>query len=85
MESITDTDDMEQEADAEVDKILFELTAGKLGEAPSAVKDTLPSPAAATADPVADDDESEDDMEEMQQRLQALRSQEIQTIKLTMN
>ena len=74
MESITDTDDMEQEADAEVDKILFELTAGKLGEAPSAVKDTLPAPAAATADPAAEDDESEDDMEEMQQRLQALRS-----------
>ena len=74
MESITDTDDMEQEADAEVDKILFELTAGKLGEAPSAVKDTLPAPAAATADPATEDDESEDDMEEMQQRLQALRS-----------
>merc|ERR1719312_235021 len=69
MEGITDSDELEEEADAEVDKILFELTAGKLGEAPAAVKDTLPAPAAVAED-VAE--ESEDDMEEMQSRLEAL-------------
>jgi len=71
MEGITDSDELEEEADAEVDKVLFELTAGKLGEAPAAVKDTLPAPAAVAED-VAE--ESEDDMEEMQSRLEALRS-----------
>ena len=73
MESITDADDMEEEANEEIDKVLYELTAGKLGEAPAAVKDTLPAPAP-VAEPEAADDESEDDMEEMQNRLQALRS-----------
>ena len=71
MESITDADDMEEEANEEIDKVLYELTAGKLGEAPAAVKDTLPAP---VAEPEAADEESEDDMEEMQNRLQALRS-----------
>jgi len=71
MEGITDNDELEEEADAEIDKVLFELTAGTLGAAPAAIKDTLPAPAAATED-VAE--ESEDDMEEMQSRLEALRS-----------
>jgi len=71
MESITDADDMEEEANEEIDKVLYELTAGKLGEAPAAVKDTLPAP---VAEPEVADEESEDDMEEMQNRLQALRS-----------
>ena len=51
-----------------------ELTAGKLGEAPSAVKDTLPAaPAAASAEPEPEE-ESEDDMEDMRTRLEALKS-----------
>merc|ERR1712012_498146 len=69
MESITDADDMEEEANEEIDKVLYELTAGKLGDAPAAVKDTLPAP---VAEPEVADEESEDDMEEMQNRLQAL-------------
>jgi len=73
MESITDADDMEEEANEEIDKVLYELTAGKLGEAPAAVKDTLPAPAP-VAEPEAAEEDSEDDMEEMQNRLQALRS-----------
>lgn len=74
METVTDTEDMEQEVSAEVDKILLELTAGKLGEAPSAVKDTLPAaPAAASAEPEPEE-ESEDDMEDMRTRLEALKS-----------
>merc|ERR1712025_1292677 len=71
METVTEADDMEEEANEEIDKVLYELTAGKLGEAPAAVKDTLPAP---VAEPEVADEESEDDMEEMQNRLQALRS-----------
>ena len=75
METVTESEDLEEEAQQEVDKILFELTAGKLGEAPAALKDTLPAPAAAVASPAAREAESEeDDMEEMQNRLEALRS-----------
>jgi len=75
MESITEADDMEEEADAEIDKVLFELTAGKLGEAPAALKDTLPAPRPTAAAVSAEkEEESEDDMEEMQSRLEALRS-----------
>lgn len=72
-ESMEDGEDMEEAAEAEVDKILFEITAGALGKAPSKVTDELPvpEPAGATA---ASDEESEEDIEEMQSRLAALRS-----------
>lgn len=72
-ESMEDEDDMEEAAEEEVDKILFEITAGALGKAPSKVTDALPEmePAGATA---ASDDESEEDIEAMQTRLEALRS-----------
>uniref|UniRef100_A0A8D3E981 Charged multivesicular body protein 3 n=1 Tax=Scophthalmus maximus TaxID=52904 RepID=A0A8D3E981_SCOMX len=68
-----DGEDMEEEAEEEVDKILFEITAGALGKAPSKVVDALPEmePAGATA---ASDEESEEDIEAMQSRLAALRS-----------
>merc|ERR1712179_410177 len=42
MEPLGEQDELEDAAQ-EVDKILFELTAGKLGDAPEAVKDTLPA------------------------------------------
>lgn len=72
-ESMEDEDDMEEAAQEEVDKILFEITAGALGKAPSKVTDALPEmePAGATA---ASDEESEEDIEAMQTRLAALRS-----------
>uniref|UniRef100_A0A1A7XSE5 Charged multivesicular body protein 3 n=1 Tax=Iconisemion striatum TaxID=60296 RepID=A0A1A7XSE5_9TELE len=72
-ESMEDGEDMEEAAEEEVDKILFDLTAGALGKAPSKVTDALPDlqPAAAAA---ASEDESEEDMEAMQSRLEALRS-----------
>ncbi|KAM3593978.1 uncharacterized protein V6R79_000205 [Siganus canaliculatus] len=72
-ESMEDDDDMEEAAEEEVDKILFEITAGALGKAPSKVTDALPEmePAGATA---ASDEESEEDIEAMQSRLAALRS-----------
>ncbi|KAM8736780.1 charged multivesicular body protein 3 [Acanthopagrus schlegelii] len=72
-ESMEDGEEMEEAAEEEVDKILFEITAGALGKAPSKVTDALPEmePHGAAA---ASDEESEEDIEEMQSRLAALRS-----------
>ncbi|XP_068608016.1 charged multivesicular body protein 3 [Brachionichthys hirsutus] len=72
-ESMEDEDEMEEAAEEEVDKILFEITAGALGKAPSKVTDALPEmeTGGATA---ASDEESEEDIEAMQSRLAALRS-----------
>lgn len=73
MESVEDTEELEEEAQGEVDKVLWELTEGKLGEAP------LPPTAAAAAsvreEPAdAEEEDAEEDLTEMQSRLQALRS-----------
>jgi charged multivesicular body protein 3 len=67
-----DEDEMEEAVQAEVDKVLFELTAGALGNAPSAISDTLPATSTASAQPVEVEDDEE--IEEMQKRLQALKS-----------
>jgi len=75
MEGLTEEEDMEDAVQAEVDRIILEITTGKLTEAPSAVKDTLP-------DPAADDEEimdeaaaeGEEELEEMKNRLEALKS-----------
>jgi len=72
MEPLGEADELEEAAQEEVDKVLLELTAGKLVEAPDAVKDTLPVPAPSKEEPEKED--SDEDMEEMQSRLQALRS-----------
>ncbi|CAL1575149.1 unnamed protein product [Knipowitschia caucasica] len=72
-ESMEDGEDMEEEAEEEVDKILFEITAGALGKAPSKVTDELPEMESKGAT-AASDEESEEDIEEMQSRLAALRS-----------
>ncbi|XP_014677763.1 PREDICTED: charged multivesicular body protein 3-like [Priapulus caudatus] len=71
MESLDDQEELEEEAQEEVDKILFELTAGALGNAPAKVTDSLPvlEPQAAAAEA-----EGEDDVEDMKARLEALRS-----------
>ena len=45
MEGLNEEEDMEDAVQAEVDRIILEITTGKLTEAPSAVKDTLPDPA----------------------------------------
>ncbi|XP_046441517.1 charged multivesicular body protein 3-like isoform X1 [Daphnia pulex] len=66
LEGLEDTDELEEAAQQEVDKVLWEITAGQLGKAPAAVTDSLPVP-----ESVADDEE---DLEEMQSRLQALKS-----------
>lgn len=72
-ESMEDGEDMEEEAEEEIDKILFEITAGALGKAPSKVTDALPETEVAGAT-AASDEESEEDIEAMQTRLEALRS-----------
>lgn len=74
MESIEDTEEIEEEAQSEIDKILWEVTAGKLGQAPSVPSGAV-SVAAKEEEAVAGPSvEDEDDMKEMQTRLQALRS-----------
>jgi len=69
MEGLEDDEELEEEAQSEVDKVLFELTAGKLGEAPDAVTATLPVPSTEK-----EEEEEAGNLEEMQERLEALRS-----------
>ncbi|KAF7201822.1 charged multivesicular body protein 3 [Nothobranchius furzeri] len=73
-ESMEDGEDMEEAAEEEVDKILFDLTAGALGKAPSKVTDALPDLQPAGAAAASEDESEEEDMEAMQSRLEALRS-----------
>lgn len=73
MESIEDTEELEEEAQTEIDKVLWEVTAGKIGEAPSVPTESISVPVASTSEVVAEEDD-EDDMKEMQSRLQQLRS-----------
>lgn len=67
MSGMEDEDEMEEEAQTEVDKVLWELTEGKLGEAPDVPIATETKPAEVEA-------EDEDELREMQSRLSALRS-----------
>ncbi|XP_073418186.1 charged multivesicular body protein 3 isoform X3 [Dendrobates tinctorius] len=73
-EGMEDQDEMEEEAEREVDKILFEITAGALGKAPSKVTDALPEAIEDGATAAVVSDEEEEDLEAMQSRLAALRS-----------
>lgn len=76
--TLGDGEELEEQAEEEVDKVLFEITDGQLGKAPEVVADSLPSvgkkekvkPAAATAATTSDTDE----IDEMRERLQALRN-----------
>ncbi|KAB0790132.1 hypothetical protein PPYR_07892 [Photinus pyralis] len=65
-----DSQEMEEAAQTEVDKVLWELTEGKLGEAPAppvteAKKQVVDVP---------DEEENEEELEDMQSRLAALKS-----------
>lgn len=70
MESLDDQEELEEAAQLEVDKILWEVTAGQLGKAPAAVADSLPAAEVSTS-AISDEEE---DVTEMQARLEALRS-----------
>jgi len=71
MEGLED-DDLEEAADTEVEKVLWELTKGQLGEAPDAVGDTLPAMKQGVAG--AADLSDEEEVGAMAARLDALRS-----------
>ncbi|XP_044628729.1 charged multivesicular body protein 3 isoform X1 [Equus asinus] len=76
-ESMDDQEEMEEAAEMEIDKILFEITAGALGKAPSKVTDALPEPEPPGAMAATDDEEEEEEeeaLEAMQSRLATLRS-----------
>ena len=71
MDSVLDQDgDLDNIADAEVEKIILEITQGKLKDLPAINKD---QPGGASAS-VHDDLEDEEPEEEMTKRLEALRS-----------
>ncbi|XP_068227041.1 charged multivesicular body protein 3 [Palaemon carinicauda] len=73
MESL-EPEELEEEAQQEVDKILWEVTAGQMGEAPAMVTDALPAEPEGAAAIEPEEAEPEEDMEEMRSRLEALRS-----------
>lgn len=54
--------------------MLWELTAGQLGQAPAAVTDTLPAAGVSEAAGTSASLEDVEELEDMQSRLQALRS-----------
>lgn len=68
-ESVFDDEDLEEEAGEEVDKLLWELTAGQLGTAPAAVSESLPDATVEAASAASDTD-----LTDMEMRLEALRS-----------
>lgn len=72
MSGLDDSEELEDAAQEEVDKVLFEITSGTLGEAPDVLTDTLPAGPSRVEE--KEESEPEEDLEEMQSRLQALRS-----------
>lgn len=54
--------------------MLWELTAGTLGAAPAIVNDAVGEGEGAAALPVEEEEQPEEDMEDMRNRLEALRS-----------
>ncbi|KAK2089570.1 Charged multivesicular body protein 3 [Saguinus oedipus] len=71
-ESMDDQEEMEEEAEMETDKILFEITAGTLGKAPSKVTDVLPEPEPSGAMAASEDEKEEAALEAMQSQLATL-------------
>ncbi|XP_063922575.1 charged multivesicular body protein 3 [Zophobas morio] len=63
------TEEMEEAAQNEIDKVLWEITEGKLGEAPAPPVGERP-----VEKPVEVEEEDEEEIEEMQSRLAALKS-----------
>lgn len=81
MDSLEESEELEEEAAKEVDKVLWEITDGKLGEAPLPPEATPAdkasaekAPAAASRVAVEEDDDESEELEEMQSRLASLRS-----------
>ena len=72
-ENMEDQDELEDAAQEEVDKILFEITSGVLGEASSVPHGGLESKEPSSSVAVSDDEEA-GDLSDMQARLESLRS-----------
>jgi charged multivesicular body protein 3 len=68
-EGLEDDEELEEDVQKEVDKVLFELTVGQIGKAPDAVRDSLPVPELPDVE-----SEPDEDVSDMQERLKALRS-----------
>jgi len=71
MDSIEDSEEMEEQAQTEVDKVLWEITDGKLGEAPEVPQGAV---AGAAKEVAAPEESDEEDLKEMQSRLASLKS-----------
>ena len=73
-DSVTEEEEMEEAAQDEIDKVLYEITAGALGKLPDTEQGALPS--VSNPEPAEADEESEEEEDEdvMVQRLAALRS-----------
>jgi charged multivesicular body protein 3 len=63
-----DEPDLEEEADAEVDAILMEITGGILGKAGKAPEVAMPS------EEIAEEEPDQAHLDEMRERLEALKS-----------
>ncbi|XP_049304829.1 charged multivesicular body protein 3 [Bactrocera dorsalis] len=78
MDSLEESEEMEEEAAKEVDKVLWEITDGKLGEAPlppeGIAAEKREVPAATVVESEDEAGEEEEDLQEMQNRLASLRS-----------
>lgn len=74
MDSLEETEEMEAEAQKEIDNVLFEITDGKLGEAPVPPEDLAAGGEKPTAEVEDAEDDDEEDLQEMQSRLASLRS-----------
>merc|ERR1711976_36802 len=78
-EALDDQDELEDDVQQEVDKVISEIMAGKLSKMPAAPEASLvlPEPSREELQPEEEHEpaeEEEEDLEEMQSRLQALRS-----------
>ncbi|XP_030174341.1 charged multivesicular body protein 3-like [Lynx canadensis] len=73
-ESMDDQEEMEKAAEMEIDKILFEITTGALGKAPSKVTDAFLEPRPSGAMAASEDEKEEEALEAMQSHLATLRS-----------
>ncbi|ALC46538.1 vps24 [Drosophila busckii] len=80
MDSLEDAEELEEEAAKEVDKVLWEITDGKLGEAPlppeATPADKTPAvvPKVAVQAEAEEEDDDGEELQEMQSRLASLRS-----------
>ncbi len=76
MGDMDEEEELEDDVQAEVDKVLNEITTGKLKEAPKLPEASVDLPEPELENPAAEEEEeeAEEDIEEMQSRLQALRS-----------